>query len=111
VRKADIELSVQYLPTQDVTRIALRLAGCAEPQMRDPHVTLALATRAVKYNAFDAQSWAALGVAVYRAGRWEELLSAWNTIEPLLDVPLAKEALRDIVLWQLANQQAHLPHD
>ncbi len=83
----DLQLTVHFLSPQDAAQVAWLLATCADSPTRDPATALELAERAVKYADSDALSWAALGAALYRAGRWEEAVSAFETAEGLPDAP------------------------
>src|SRR5262249_39757032 len=52
------------------------LADCPDPESRNPAEAVALARKAVALAPDDGTFWATLGVALYRAGEWQESVTA-----------------------------------
>jgi tetratricopeptide (TPR) repeat protein len=57
-------------------RLALLLANCADPRVRNPGEALQLVKEAVKARPRDGANWNALGMAEYRSGDWEAAIRA-----------------------------------
>ncbi|MCH8830226.1 MAG: tetratricopeptide repeat protein [Planctomycetes bacterium] len=53
------------------------LADCSEPQLRQPDRALELAQMGVKFSPQRGDSWRSLGMASYRAGRWQAAVDAY----------------------------------
>jgi tetratricopeptide (TPR) repeat protein len=67
------------LPAEDPqvpNDLAWLLATCPEPSLRDPDRAVALAQQAVLADPGNGGYWNTLGVAYYRAGRWEDAVAA-----------------------------------
>jgi tetratricopeptide (TPR) repeat protein len=52
--------------------LAMLLATCADPKLRDPRLAVEHAEKAVKLQPQSAPAWQVLGWAQYRAGAWRE---------------------------------------
>jgi tetratricopeptide (TPR) repeat protein len=57
-------------------RLAMLLANCADPRVRNPREALQLVENVVKVGPRDGVQWNALGMAEYRLGDWEAAIRA-----------------------------------
>ncbi len=58
--------------TLALNNLAWLLATCPDEKIRDPQASVMYAERAVELGPKSGNSWNTLGVAYYRAGRWED---------------------------------------
>jgi uncharacterized protein HemY len=59
------------------------LATCQEPKYRDPRLAVELATKAVEADSRNDIFWGTLGLAHYRAGKWQDAVRAIDRAQAL----------------------------
>jgi serine/threonine protein kinase/tetratricopeptide (TPR) repeat protein len=75
-----LDAAARLVPNNAIVNneLAWLLATCPDANLRDPPRAVQLAAKAVALRAGDGSLWNTLGVAQYRAGKWEASIEALN---------------------------------
>jgi tetratricopeptide (TPR) repeat protein len=91
--------------------LAVFLTTCPEPKYRDAARAVELASKAVKHDPMRGGYWAVLGMAQYRAGNWQEAITA---IEKARELKQGKDTLFFLAMayWRQGEKKlAHQRYD
>jgi tetratricopeptide (TPR) repeat protein len=100
--------AIELLPDPgDINTLAWLLSTCAELRIRDPVRALELARVAVEKAPLEGDCRLTLGVAQYRAGKWQDAIASLTKAEEL--APEANLAFKGYFLamahWQLGHKE------
>jgi tetratricopeptide (TPR) repeat protein len=82
---ADNRMALKLAPNQPgpYSDLAVLLANCPDPKVRDPGRAVEVAKKAVELWPKGGSAWYVLGVAHYRAGNWQSAIDALKTAQEL----------------------------